>query len=37
VQAFDRVFGEILKMQALGDGKSTIIPGITREMNRHNF
>jgi len=37
VQAFDRVFGDILKMQSMGDGKSTIIPGIHREMNRHNF
>jgi len=37
VQAFERVYGDILKMHALGDGKSTIIPGITKEMNRHNF
>ena len=37
VQAFDRVFGDILKLQSLGDGKSTIIPGIHREMNRHIY
>ncbi len=37
VDAFDRMFGDILKMQSLGDGKSTIIPGITRELNKHNF
>jgi HD-GYP domain-containing protein (c-di-GMP phosphodiesterase class II) len=37
VQAFDRVFGDILKMHAMSDGKSTIIPGIHREMNRHSY
>ncbi len=37
VEAFGKVYGEILKMHALGDGKSTIIPGITRELHRHNF
>jgi HD-GYP domain-containing protein (c-di-GMP phosphodiesterase class II) len=37
VEAFEKVYGEILKMHALGDGKSTIIPGITKEMNRHTF
>jgi len=37
VTAFGKVYGEILKMQALGDGKTTIIPGITKELHRHNF
>ncbi len=37
VDAFDKVFVEILKMHALGDGKTTIIPGITKEMHRHDF
>ncbi|OGR42342.1 MAG: hypothetical protein A2X35_01155 [Elusimicrobia bacterium GWA2_61_42] len=37
VDAFSKVYGEILKIQAIGDGKSTIIPGITREMNRHTY
>ncbi len=37
VEAFEKVYGEILKMHALGDGKSTIIPGITKELNRHAF
>lgn len=37
VDAFEKVYGEILKMHAMGDGKSTIIPGITKEMNRHAF
>ncbi|MCM2266193.1 MAG: HD domain-containing protein [Elusimicrobiales bacterium] len=37
VEAFDRMYGEILKMHAIGDGKTTIIPGITKELNRHNF
>ena len=37
VEAFEKVYGEILKMHAMGDGKSTIIPGITKEMNRHTY
>lgn len=37
VEAFDRVYTEILKMHAIGDGKSTIIPGITKELHRHNI
>ncbi len=37
VEAFERVYPEILKMHALGDGKTTIIPGITKEMNRHTY
>ncbi len=37
VDAFEKVYGEILKMHAMGDGKSTIIPGITKELNRHSF
>ncbi|MDD5208713.1 MAG: HD domain-containing protein [Elusimicrobiales bacterium] len=37
VDAFEKVYGEILKMHALGDGKSTIIPGITKELHRHSF
>lgn len=37
VEAFEKVYGEILKMHALGDGKSTIIPGITRELHKHSF
>ena len=37
VEAFEKVYPEILKMHALGDGKTTIIPGITKEMNRHTF
>ena len=37
VQAFERVYGEILKMQAITSGKTTIIPGISKELHRHNF
>jgi len=37
VEAFDKVYTEILKMHAIGDGKSTIIPGITKELHRHNI
>ena len=37
VEAFERVYGEILKMHAIGDGKSTIIPGISKELHRHTF
>ncbi|OGS25868.1 MAG: hypothetical protein A3J70_01750, partial [Elusimicrobia bacterium RIFCSPHIGHO2_02_FULL_61_10] len=32
VEAFEKVYGEILKMHAMGDGKTTIIPGITKEL-----
>ena len=37
VEAFDKVYGEILKMHAIGDGKATIIPGITKELHKHTF
>jgi HD-GYP domain-containing protein (c-di-GMP phosphodiesterase class II) len=37
VEAFESVYGEIVKLQAVTDGKSTIIPGITKELNRHNI
>ena len=37
VEAFDRVFLDILKMHAMSDGKSTIIPGITKELHRHSY
>jgi len=37
VEAFEKVYGEILKMHAMGDGKTTIIPGITKELHRHTF
>lgn len=37
VEAFEKVYGEILKMHAMGDGKSTIIPGITKELHKHSF
>ncbi|MBI4351445.1 MAG: GAF domain-containing protein [Elusimicrobia bacterium] len=37
VDAFEKSYGEILKLHAMGDGKSTIIPGITKELNRHTF
>jgi len=37
VEAFDKMYGEIVKMHAVGDGKTTIIPGITKELHRHNF
>ena len=36
-RAFDSVFGEILKLHAIGDGKSTIIPGITKELHRYEI
>ena len=35
VEAFEKVYGEILKMRAMGDGKTTVIPGITKELHRH--
>ena len=37
VEAFEKVYGEILKMHAMGDGKTPIIPGITKELHRHTF
>ena len=37
VEAFERVYGDILKMHLAGDGKTTIIPGITKEINRHTY
>lgn len=37
VAAFDKVFLDIMKLHALGDGKSTIIPGITKELHRHEY
>jgi response regulator RpfG family c-di-GMP phosphodiesterase len=37
VDAFGKVYGDILKMQLAGDGKTTIIPGITKELNKHNY
>ncbi|MDA8242638.1 MAG: HD domain-containing protein [Elusimicrobia bacterium] len=36
-KAFDGIFGEILKLHAIGDGKSTIIPGITKELHRYEI
>lgn len=36
-EAFDRVFPDILKLHAIGDGKTTIIPGITKELHRHEY
>jgi len=37
VDAFEKVYGDILKMQLVCDGKTTIIPGITKEINRHIY
>jgi len=37
VEAFGKVYDEILKMQLAGDGKTTIIPGITKEINKHSY
>lgn len=37
VDAFEKVYGDILKMHLAGDGKSTIIPGITKEINRYTY
>ncbi len=37
VAAFDKVFLDIMKLHAIGDGKTTIIPGITRELHRHEY
>jgi putative two-component system response regulator len=37
VDAFERVYGDIIKIYAVSDGKTTIIPGITKELHKHNF
>ena len=37
VEAFERIYGEIMKIYAISDGKTTIIPGINKEIHKHNF
>jgi HD-GYP domain-containing protein (c-di-GMP phosphodiesterase class II) len=37
VDAFERVYGDISRICAAPDGKTTIIPGISKELHRHNF
>lgn len=37
VNAFEKVYDDILKIYSATDGRTTIIPGITRELHRHNF
>lgn len=37
VEAFDRSYEDILKICAVSDGRTTIIPGITREIHKRNF
>ena len=37
VEAFEKVYAGILKVYAVTDGKTTIIPGITKELNRHTY
>jgi len=37
VAAFTRVYPEILKVAMVSDGKTTIIPGISKEIHRHSF
>jgi len=37
VEAFERIYLDILKIYAISDGKTTIIPGITKEMHRYTF
>jgi response regulator RpfG family c-di-GMP phosphodiesterase len=37
VSALDRVYPDIIKIAAITDGKTTIIPGISKELHRHSF
>ncbi|MCX5786801.1 MAG: GAF domain-containing protein [Elusimicrobia bacterium] len=37
VEAFEKVYPGILKVYAVTDGKTTIIPGITKELNRYTY
>lgn len=37
VEAFEKVYAGILKIYSITDGKTTIIPGITKEFNRHTY
>jgi len=37
VDAFERIYDDIIKIYVVSDGKTTIIPGISREMHKHNF
>ncbi|HBB67253.1 MAG: hypothetical protein A2X28_11395 [Elusimicrobia bacterium GWA2_56_46] len=37
VEAFERVYGDILKICAVTDGRSTIIPGLAKELHKYNF
>jgi HD-GYP domain-containing protein (c-di-GMP phosphodiesterase class II) len=37
VEAFEKVYVDILKMHALGDGKTTIIPGISKEIHKYTY
>jgi len=37
VEAFERTYADIIKIYAITDGKTTIIPGITKELHKYNF
>ena len=37
VNAFESVYGDIIKIYAVSDGKTTIIPGITKELHKHSI
>jgi len=37
VEAFERTYLDILKIFAITDGKTTIIPGITKELHKYSY
>ncbi len=37
VSAFARIYGDVIKIYATSDGKTTIIPGITKELHKHSI
>jgi putative two-component system response regulator len=37
VEAFERVYDDILKIYAVTDGKTAILPGLAQELHQHNL
>ncbi len=37
VDAFERVYDQVVKIYSLSDARTTVIPGITREIHKHNY
>ncbi|HOI42521.1 MAG TPA: GAF domain-containing protein [Elusimicrobiales bacterium] len=37
VDAFERVYDQVVKIYSLSDARTTVIPGITREIHKHDY